>query len=161
MLLALSAMLFQAAAAPNAAQPAKNEPATAPVSESAAAPPKESKICRDMMTSSSRLGAVKVCKTRAGWRRWERCHGATRYCAPPTQSTVTVVSLPGDKLICKYIKTTGSRIEQEKVCGTKAQWELADRETQQHVRDVQDQSMNADSADVLMPVSPGRGPGPR
>src|SRR5829696_3424725 len=127
------------------------QPATVPTSEPAAAPAKESRICRDMMTSSSRLGAIKVCKTRTAWRRWERCHSATRYCAPPTQPTVTMVSLPGDKLICKYIRTTGSRIEQQKVCGTKSQWEVADRETQQHVRDVQDQSIIGDSGDGLSP----------
>ena len=132
-------------------------PAIAPT-----APVKESRICREMLMSSSKLGAVKVCKTRAAWRRWERCHSATRYCAPPTQPTITVVSLPGDKLICKYIRTTGSRIEQEKVCGTKSQWEVADRETQQRIRDVQDQSMiGDDTGAVLSPPSPGGGPGPR
>ena len=136
------------------------QPATTSEAQPAAPTRKESKICRDMITSSSRLGAVKVCKTRAGWMRWAKCHGATRYCAPPKQPTVTVVSLPGDKLICKYIKATGSRIEQQKVCGTKAQWEVADRETQEQVRDVQSQSM-IPSPDALMPVSPGRDPGPR
>jgi hypothetical protein len=93
-----------------------------------------------MLVSSSRLGAIKVCKTRAGWQRWEKCHSATRYCAPPTQQTVTVASLPGDKLICKYLKTTGSRIEQEKICATKRQWELTELETQETIRDRQNQT---------------------
>lgn len=154
----ISLLLLQA----SATEPGTSQPAPAPADATAtAARVKESKICRDMLTSSSRVRPLRVCKTRAAWKRWERCHSATRYCAPPKQPTVTVVSLPGDKLICKYIKTTGSRIEQEKVCGTKAQWEIADRETQQHVRNVQNQSMNADDAGVLMPVSPGRAPGPR
>ena len=122
---------------------------TASASEPAATPRKESKICRDMMMSSSKLGAVRVCKTRAAWQRWQRCHSATRYCAPPTRPTVTVVSLPGDKLICKYVRVTGSRIEQQKVCGTRAQWELADRETQDQVRDIQSQSLIADEAGGL------------
>lgn len=135
--------------------------ADAPASKPPTPRAKESKICREMMMSSSKLGAVKVCKTRAQWARWQRCHSATRYCAPPTKPTVTVVSLPGDKLICKYVRVTGSRIEQEKVCGTKAQWELADRETRDRMRDIQDQSMVADDAKVLMPVSPGMQSGPR
>ena len=67
---------------------------------------------------------------------------------------------PKEKLICRTIKATGSRLEQQRVCGTKAQWEVADRETQQHVRDVQDQSMIADES-VLSPPSVGGGPGPR
>lgn len=130
-----------------------------PASEPAAAPAKkESRICRDMMTSSSRVRPVKVCKTRAQWQRWQRCHSATRYCAPPSQPTVTVVSLPGDKVICKYVRTTGSRIEQEKVCGTKAQWEVADRETQEHVRDVQNQSMLGNDEGFRTPTAGG---GPR
>ena len=115
-----------------------------------------------MVMSSSRLGAIKVCKTRAQWQRWERCHSATRYCPPPRQQTVTVASLPGDKLICKYMRTTGSRIDQQKVCGTKSQWEIADRETQEHVRDVQSQSMIVDdSGGALSTPGPGTGPGPR
>ena len=139
----ISILLLQSAAA----EPGTSQPA----------PAKESKICRDMMTSSSRLGAIKVCKTRAAWRRWERCHGATRYCAPPTRPTVTMVSLPGDKLICKYVRTTGSRIEQQKVCGTKSQWDLADRETQEHVRDIQSQSMAPDEG-FMNPGQPTGGP---
>lgn len=152
----ISFLLLQASTTP----PTTSQPAAAPASEPAAVPAKESKICRDMMTSSSRLGAVKVCKTRAAWRRWERCHGATRYCAPPTQQTVTMVSLPGDKLICKYVRTTGSRIEQQKVCGTKSQWEVADRETQEHVRDVQSQSMLGNDEGFRTPTA-GGGPRPQ
>lgn len=162
MLLALSSMLFQAAAAPSATQPAADQPVAVPASEQTAAPAKkESRICREMLMSSSKLGAVKVCKTRAQWQRWQRCHSATRYCAPPTKPTVTVVSLPGDKLICKYVRVTGSRIEQEKVCGTKSQWEVADRETQEHVRDVQNQSMLGNDEQGFQPPQPGGGPGPR
>lgn len=149
MLLALSAMLFQAAAAPSAAQPATSEPATEP----AAAPAKESKICRDMLTSSSRVRPVKVCKTRAQWQRWQRCHSATRYCAPPRQATVTVASLPGDKLICKYVKETGSRLMQQKVCATKRQWELTELETQETIRDRQNRSTLTGSFESPTPGS--------
>ena len=139
-----SILLAAAAAGPQGA----SEPATNP------------KICRDMITSSSRLRTIRVCKTRVAWQRWEKCHSATRYCAPPKQSTVQVASLPNDKLLCKYLKETGSRIGQQKVCGTKSQWEVADRETEKQVRDIQSQSM-IPSEDALMPVSPGRIPGPR
>lgn len=100
----------------------------------------ESKTCREMLISSSRLGAVKVCKTRAQWQRWERCNSATRYCDPPRQQTVTVASLPGDKLVCKYLKRTGSRLDQEKICATKRQWEVMELETQETVRDRQNRS---------------------
>ena len=130
MAILLSALLLQAAAGV--------PPETSPVQPAPAQ--SEYKTCRDMLMSSSHLGAIKVCKTRAGWQRWEKCHSATRYCAPPTQQTVTVASLPGDKLICKYLKTTGSRIEQEKICATKRQWELTELETQETIRDRQNQT---------------------
>jgi hypothetical protein len=120
------ALSLQAAAVPPAqAATPKSEPA---------------KFCRDMLISSSRLGAIKVCKTRAQWQRWERCHSATRYCAPPKQQTVVVASLPGDKLICKYLKATGSRLEQQKVCATRRQWDLTEQETQETLRDRQNRS---------------------
>ena len=125
----LSALLLQASAVMT--------PASTDVTPT---PPQETRTCREMLVSSSRLGAIKVCKTRAQWQRWERCHSATRYCPPPRQQTVTMASLPGDKLICKYLKTTGSRLEQEKICATKRQWELTELETQGTVLDRQNQS---------------------
>jgi len=121
----LSSMLLAAAAA-------------APQPDSARAA--DAKICRDMITSSSRLRPVSICKTRAGWQRWEKCHSATRYCAPPKQSTVQVATLPNDKLVCKYIKVTGSRLEQQKVCATQRQWDVAQQETEETVRDRQNRS---------------------
>ena len=124
----LSALLLQTAA---------TTPTEVPVIQ---APPAEHKTCRDMLVSSSRLGAIKVCKTRAQWARWERCHGATRYCAPPVRQTVAVPSLPDDKLVCKYLKVTGSHIEQQKICATKRQWELTELESQETVRERQNSS---------------------
>ena len=125
----LSILLLQAASA----TPAEATMAAAP-------PARTHKICREMLSSSSRLGAIRVCKTKAAWQRWERCHSATRYCAPPRQQTVTMASLPGEELICKYLKETGSRLHQQKICATKRQWELAELETQEAVRDRQNQS---------------------
>ena len=117
------------------------EPAQPGAGKTEAVPAKSTRICRDMLVSSSRLGPVRVCKTRAAWQRWEKCHKATRYCTPPTQQTLAVVSLPGDELVCKYLKTTGSRLEQQKVCATKRQWELTELETQEAIRDRQNQSI--------------------
>jgi len=132
----LSILLLQAGATAANAAGSVAPPASQPTAKSG----NEARTCRDMLLSSSRLGAVRVCKTRAQWARWERCHSATRYCAPPRQQTVTVASLPGDKLICKYLKETGSRLQQQKICATKRQWELTELETQETVRDRQNQS---------------------
>lgn len=127
MMMLLSALFLPAAAAPLPAKPA-------------IAPAQAHRICRDMLLSSSRLGTVRVCKTKAAWERWQRCHSATRYCDPPRQQTLTVAALPGDPLVCKYLKTTGSRLQQEKVCATQRQWDVAELETQEAVRDRQNQS---------------------
>lgn len=97
---------------------------------------KQTTHCRDMFNSSSRLGAMRVCKTRAEWQRWEKCHSATRYCAP-----VKTAMLPNsDDLICKYLKVTGSRIAQEKICATRRQWDVMEQETQETIRNRQNQS---------------------
>ena len=97
---------------------------------------KQSRICREMFNSSSRLGTMRVCKTRAEWQRWDRCHSATRYC-PPLKKAF----LPDNAdLICKYLKVTGSRIAQEKICATRRQWDLMEQETQEAIRDRQNQS---------------------
>ena len=134
----LSALLLQAAAP---AQPFK-APTSIPAGSSTVEVPyvKQTKYCRDMFNSSSRLGSFRVCKTRAEWRRWEKCHSATRYCAPPVQQTVTVASLPDEKLVCQYLKETGSRLEPQKICATKRQWELTELEAQENVRNHQNMS---------------------
>ncbi len=139
----LSALLLQAAVA---------TPAVA--NKAASAPAQADKICREMLISSSRLGAVRVCKTRAAWQRWERCRSATRYCEPPRQQTLTVVSLPGDKLVCKFLKTTGSRLEQQKVCATQRQWDVAEQETQEAIRDRQNQSIGTCQGGPCLKSSP-------
>lgn len=141
MFLLLSALLQAGATVPQAAP-------------TAATPPYEQKTCREMLISSSRLGAVKVCKTRAQWQRWELCHSATRYCSPPRKQTVTVASLPGDKLVCKYLKETGSRLGQQKVCATQRQWELTELETQETIRDRQNRSTLTGGSET-MSVAPG------
>ena len=120
--MSLAILLAMTAAVPN--QPAKVE----------------SKSCREMLMSSSRLGIIKVCKTRAEWRRWDSCHSSvTRYCTPK-KTEVQVAGLnPADKLQCRYIHDTGSRIAQQRMCATKAQWEAAQKAAEQGISDVQKQ----------------------
>ena len=160
----LSALLVQASAAPAVA----TDPSAAIQPAVAVAPVEkvEPKTCRDMLMSSSKLGAIKVCKTRAQWQRWERCHSATRYCAPPREQTVTVASLPNDKLVCKYLKETGSRIDQQKICATKRQWELTELEAQELIRKRQSTSiLESDALPTPWNTKRGgfqsEGPGPR
>jgi len=151
----LSVLLVQASAAPAVA----TEPAAAIEPAVAVAPVEkvEPRTCRDMLMSSSKLGAIKVCKTRAQWQRWERCHSATRYCAPPRDQTVTVASLPGDKLVCKYLKVTGSHLEQQKICATKRQWELTELESQELIRKRQSSSSLASENVTPTPWNTQRG----
>lgn len=90
-----------------------------------------SKSCREMLLSSSRLGAVKICKTRAGWRRWEACHGSvTRYCTPKKKEDQLLSQWRGDRIICKDIKETGSRLSVQRVCSSAREWRLAEEEAQ-------------------------------
>ena len=136
MSLLLSALLVQAAAAPPAAvwQPPVSIPAGSSTVEVPAV--KQTKYCRDMFNSSSRLGAFKVCKTRAEWARFDRCHSATRYCAP----VKTAALKDNEDLVCKYLKVTGSRIAQEKVCASRLQWQRMEQETQDTILQRQNQS---------------------
>jgi len=54
---------------------------------------------------------------------------------------VRTAALPDNQdLICKYLKETGSRIAQQKVCATRRQWYLMEQETQGTVLDRQNQS---------------------
>ena len=132
----LSALLAQAAAVEPA--PTWQAPASIPAGSTVVEVPavRQTKYCRDMINSSSRLGSFKVCKTRAEWQRWDRCHSATRYCAPVR----TAVLKDNEDLVCKYLKVTGSRIAQEKVCATRLQWQRMEQETQDTILSRQNQS---------------------
>ena len=132
----LSALLLQSVA--TSSTPSWKPPTSIPAGSSTVEVPavKQTKYCRDMFNSSSRLGAFKVCKTRAEWQRWERCHSATRYCAP----VKTAALKDNEDLVCKYLKVTGSRIAQEKVCATRLQWERMEQETQDTILSRQNQS---------------------
>ena len=114
------------------------EPVTIPAGSSTVEVPyvKQTRYCRDMMNSSTRLGAFKVCKTRSEWARWDKCHSATRYCAP----VKTAFLKDNEDLVCKYLKVTGSRIAQEKICASRRQWDVMEQETQETIRARQNQS---------------------
>jgi hypothetical protein len=132
----VAAILLQVAAP--SPPPAFKPPVSMPAGTSTIEVPyvKQTRYCRDMMNSSSRLGAFRVCKTRAAWQRWERCHSATRYCAP----IKTAALQDNEDLVCKYLKVTGSRIAQEKICASRRQWYVMEQETQTTIRDRQNQS---------------------
>lgn len=141
-----AALLIQASTPPTSPNPVTVEaPVTAQVKLGTAPMPagtstivapvmKQFRHCREMLMTSSRLGAIKMCKTWAEWRRWEKCHGATRYCAPVKRAAELYNN---DDLICKYLKVTGSRIATEKICATRRQWDLTEQETQERVRNTQ------------------------
>jgi hypothetical protein len=130
----LTALLVQATAATAVWQPPVSIPAGSSTVEVPAV--KQTKYCRDMMNSSSRLGAFKVCKTRADWQRWDRCHSPTRYCAP----VKAIVLKDNEDLVCKYLKVTGSRIAQEKICATRLQWDRMEQDTRDTILARQNQS---------------------
>lgn len=97
-----------------------------------------SKSCREMLMSSSRLGMIKICKTRAEWRRWEACHGSvTRYCTPKKKEDALLSQWRSDRIVCKDIKKTGSRLSVQRVCSTAREWRLAEEEAQKALRDRQ------------------------
>ena len=99
---------------------------------------KSTKSCREMLLSSSRLGAIKVCKTRAEWRRWDDCHrSVTRYCTPEKKNARLYSEWKHDRIVCKDIKETGSRLSTQRVCSTAREWRLAEEEAQKTLRDRQ------------------------
>ena len=102
----------------------------------ASAPAKEpTRYCREMSNASSRLYAVKVCKTRAQWRRWETCHGSvTRYCSPKKRvaslGRPTAFPLNEDsRIICRMLAVTGTRIRKAEACLPKREWDRMWRES--------------------------------
>lgn len=42
--------------------------------------------------------------------------------SPPQQTQVAAKIRPEDKIVCRFINTTGSRLSGERVCKTRAQW---------------------------------------
>ena len=105
------------------------------------------RICREMNNASSRLYAMKVCRTRAEWRRWEACHGSvTRYCAPKKKAVVETASLGREtafplnddsRILCRDLKETGTRIIVHQICLPKREWDRMWTDTSEAVRKLQ------------------------
>jgi len=49
---------------------------------------------------------------------------------------------PGSKIICKEIEVTGSLLPGPRICHTKAEWDQISHDSQQNLRDVQDNGTN-------------------
>lgn len=102
----------------------------------------EAKTCREMYRTSSRARSIMVCKTRAEWRRWQECNGSvTRYCTPERKTFTIADQSAGARIVCKDFKTTGTRIQMERVCAPQRDWEVAQRNAEQDVRDRQNSSL--------------------
>ena len=124
---------------------------------SATARPEGEMTCRDMAMSSSRLDRVKVCKSKAEWRRWDLCHTSVPRDCSPKKKTVRVAGLePSAKLICKTFRETASRIGQRRFCATKREWDLTEYEAEDMLRDRQNRSTLTGGSEELTIV--GRGP---
>lgn len=145
----------QATAATPSIQPALVTVDGQPVPKNAK---KSTKSCREMLMSSSRLGTIKVCKTRAEWRRWDDCHrSVTRYCTPEKKAQRLYSEWKHDRQVCKDIKETGSRLSTQRVCSTAREWRLAEEEAQKALRDRQNMSTLTNEGGS----GPVGGPGPR
>lgn len=102
----------------------------------------EPKTCREMFRTSSRARSIMVCKTKAEWRRWQDCHGSvTRYCTPVRKTFVINDQSAGSRIVCKDFKTTGTRVRMERVCAPMRDWELAQRQTEEDLRNRQNGSL--------------------
>lgn len=103
--------------------------------------------CREMFPAASASQALKVCRTKEDWRRWQACHGSvTRYCAPEkgvladaSMGNQTAFQLSEDaRIICRTVKVTGSRIQQVEACLPKREWDRMWRQGQDSVSAFQD-----------------------
>lgn len=104
------------------------------------------RYCREMGNASSRLYSIKVCKTRAQWRRWEACHSSvTRYCTPRKRSLAAAslgrqTAYPlneNSRIVCRLVKQTGTRIVTHELCLPKREWERMWVETSEGLRERQ------------------------
>ena len=107
----------------------------------------ETRICREMNDAYSRRDALKICRTRAEWRRWESCHGSvTRYCAPRKRTASlgaqTAFPLNADsRIVCKFVTRTGSRLYVDKMCMPIREWQRLWDESSATTADIQDKSI--------------------
>ena len=47
----------------------------------------------------------------------------------PTGQTQTTAAKPADKVVCRFVNTTGSRLSREKECHTRAEWNRQSEDT--------------------------------
>ncbi|WP_118856997.1 hypothetical protein [Sphingomonas mesophila] len=98
----------------------------APAAANPAAPAKsETRYCREMGNASSRMYAIKICKTRAGWKRYDACNSSvTRYCTPRNKGRATAFAMNDDsRIICRTVSVTGTRLKQQQACLPKREWD--------------------------------------
>ena len=76
---------------------------------------------------------------------------AVAFCAvTPALADATSTSQPAsdpqaDRVICKEVDVTGSLLPGPRICHTKAEWDQISHESQQNLRDVQDNGTNMTS----------------
>jgi hypothetical protein len=60
-------------------------------------------------------------------------------------TTATPQPDPGSRVICKEVEVTGSLLPGPRICHTKAEWDQISHDSQQNLRDVQDNGTNMTS----------------
>ena len=84
-------------------------------------------ICRPIVVGASRSGDIKICRTKAEWRRAEGCTGVTRYCPRKRGGMYgkqTAFGLSDDsRIVCRIVKATGSRLANQQLCLAKREWD--------------------------------------
>ena len=129
-----SMMVAASDPAPQQAASLKNEP---------------TRYCRELGSASSRSEAIRICRTRAQWQRWEACNGATRYC-PPKKRVAMTSGLPGretafplnedSRIVCRRLKVTGTRLSSQRTCLPQREWDRMWKDSAEATLKLQDQS---------------------
>ena len=109
-----------------------------------------SRICRELSGASSRSEAIMICRTRAEWRKWKDCHGATRYCTPKVlPGRQTAFELNEDsRIICRKLTVTGTRLKSLNTCMAKREWDRMWEDSAEGTRRFQDMSKRVVSGSV-------------
>jgi hypothetical protein len=121
----------------------------APTSEAASLKGVPTRFCREIGSAASRSQAVMICRTKAQWNRLETCNGATRYC-PRKKKLASISELPGrstafplnedSRIVCRYLKATGSRLTTYKTCLPQREWERMWKDSAEAMLKFQDKS---------------------
>jgi len=107
------------------------------------------RYCRELGSASSRSEAIRICRTRAEWLRFDGCHGATRYC-PPRKRVAINSGLPGQptafplnedsRIVCRKLTLTGSRLRSQTACLPQREWERLWKDSSATALKMQDHS---------------------